>query len=84
MALIIVSCVRPRWGNAAKTEIICTVEFEGLPPVEFNAMAMDREAHGKELHARLMAGEFGPIGPYVPPPVPATTGKTVSVGVIDP
>ena len=33
----------------------------------FGAMATDVEAHGIDLYNRIIAGEFGEIGPYVPP-----------------
>ena len=43
------------------------VEFNEEMP--FGAMATDVEAHGRDLHARALAGEFGAIGPYVAPVV---------------
>jgi hypothetical protein len=39
--------------------------------VPFTASPNDPEAHGRELHARALAGEFGPIAAYVAPPPPA-------------
>jgi hypothetical protein len=50
----------------------------------FTATTWDSEEHGRLLHARILSGEFGPIGAYVPPaetpspeatmPQPAVTG----------
>jgi len=43
----------------------------------FGAMATDVEEHGRLLYARVIAGEFGQIAPYVAPTTtqPATTGS---------
>jgi hypothetical protein len=41
------------------------VEFAEEMP--FGAMANDVEEHGRLLYARVIAGEFGQIAPYVPP-----------------
>ncbi len=38
--------------------------------IPFTADANDNEALGRELHARAMAGEFGPIAEYVPASTP--------------
>lgn len=85
MPLTIQSCANPKWNDAALTSIHCTVKFAERPaPLDFVAMASDAESHGKDLFARLKSGEFGAIAPYVPPTPKPTTGKTVSVGVIDP
>ncbi|NYT38856.1 hypothetical protein ERD78_18930 [Allopusillimonas soli] len=35
--------------------------------VPFNACAADIEAHGVELYNRAVAGDFGPIAPFVAP-----------------
>lgn len=40
----------------------------------FGAMANDVEAHGRDLYNRLIAGEFGAIGSYVPPVQPQSQG----------
>jgi hypothetical protein len=84
MKFVIVSCANPRWADEAKAAILCTAGFEGFPPIPFHATDSDPEPHGKALYARLVAGEFWVIAPYVPPTPKPTTGKTVSVGVIDP
>lgn len=71
MQLTVKSCTNPIWADEAKTEITCTVQFNELPsPLPFNAMASDPEPHGKKLFADLVAGKYGPIGAYVPPPAP--------------
>jgi hypothetical protein len=41
-------------------------EFGEIP---FCASPDDSEAHGRELYALALAGEFGPIAPYVAPPL---------------
>jgi hypothetical protein len=37
------------------------VDFEGIGPVPFTATPGDCEAPGRELYARAVAGDFGPI-----------------------
>jgi hypothetical protein len=65
------SALHPVFADAENTVINLTVKFEELPePVPFAAAANDGEAHGRALFERALAGEFGAIGPYVPPPPP--------------
>jgi len=44
------------------------VTFEGLGEVPFGASPNDAEAHGREIYARALAGEYGEVAPYVAPP----------------
>lgn len=63
------TCTNSVWGDAAHTCILCTAEFvevAGAHP--FAATASDPELHGQDLFKRLVAGEFGPIAPFVAPP----------------
>lgn len=48
-------------------ELQVTFEEFGDTVLPFGAMADDVEAHGRDLHARAVAGEFGEIAPYVAP-----------------
>lgn len=59
----------PRWGNPEHTVINCEVNFNHLPEemVNFTASPTDTESYSQEIYARAIAGEFGPIGEYVPP-----------------
>ena len=44
--------------------------------IPFTTSPDDPEAHGRDLHARILAGEFGDIEPYIEPdPVPLTLGQ---------
>lgn len=66
----------PVWGDAEKTQILCTVTFAEIgTPMPFNAMASDPEPHGAKLFADLIAGKYGAIAPYVAPAAPANAGK---------
>lgn len=38
--------------------------------IPFSARPDDIEEHGRDIYARAISGEFGPIAPYVPPPPP--------------
>lgn len=53
-----------RWANMDHTAINAWVAFEGFAqPLPFTASATDVEAHGRDIYARAVAGEFGPIEP---------------------
>jgi hypothetical protein len=57
-----------RWADEARSTVLCTVTFDDLPAaVPFTASPGDVEAHGVEIFQRCTAGDFGPIGDYVPP-----------------
>jgi len=71
----------PFFQTADQQCIHITVKWlEFAEEMPFGAMANDVEEHGRLLYARVIAGEFGPIAPYVATPVsannqPATTGS---------
>ncbi len=65
------------WQNPAHTAILLTVDFEGLGPIPFSATPDDTEAHGRDLYARALAGEFGPVAECVAPVLPLLTGDQV-------
>ncbi len=70
----------PQWANSENTMIDCVVTFEIIgEPVPFTANANDTEAHGREIFARCMAGEFGEVAAYVPPPEPIKEEPTTEV-----
>jgi hypothetical protein len=55
----------PKWSSENHTSIDCLVNFthlkeEGL----FTASPFDTESYGRELFARLVAGDFGEIAPF--------------------
>lgn len=57
----------PKMTENGGVELI--VDFEGIGAIPFHATADDPEPHGREIHARAIAGEFGPVMPYVAPEV---------------
>lgn len=60
--------ISPVFANQQGTAINVTVKFAELPmEVPFTATPHDEFEHGRDLYARLMAGEFGVISAYVPP-----------------
>jgi hypothetical protein len=70
----------PAYANEAGTAINCMVKFAEFPdPLPFTASENDPEEYGRELYYQLVAGVYGPVAPYVPPPVvePVTTVPTV-------
>lgn len=60
-----------KWCNAEHTMFECVAkyaEFNEEHPSGINAT--DPYAHIQEIWAKGIAGEYGPIAEYVPPPVP--------------
>ena len=64
------SAQNPVWANFAQTLIDLEVDFDELDDVfvPFTADPNDPEAHGVDLYNRAVAGEFGAVGAFVPPP----------------
>ena len=60
----------PKWANNAQTWVDLEVDFDELDEVyvPFTAMADDPEPHGVSLYNRAIAGDFGPIADFTPPP----------------
>ena len=61
----------PKWANAEQTLIDLTIKWTGVDEeLPFTASPADPEAHGRAIFAAAVAGNFGPIAAYVPPPPP--------------
>lgn len=58
------------WADEAQARIDCIATFDALGTIPFTASADDTAPHSIELFVRAVAGEFGAIAPYVPPPPP--------------
>lgn len=61
----------PVWTNAEHTEINCEVNFDDLPEefVPFTANPNDPyNPASKEIFDACVAGDYGPVAEYVPPP----------------
>jgi hypothetical protein len=56
------------WVNPEHTMFNCTVDFEGIGVVEFSCSNTDTAQHSQNIWSRAMAGDFGVIAEYVPPP----------------
>jgi hypothetical protein len=55
----------PVWLNRSQTLINLTVRFEEIDEdLPFTANPNDVEAHGRDIYARAVAGEFGQIAPF--------------------
>ena len=70
MAITYTTVLNPRWGDLAQTMIDVDVNFDHLPEtsVAFTAISDDVEPHGVEIYNRCIAGDFGTIAAYTPPP----------------
>jgi len=72
MQAILTSVANPRWADAEHTMINCSITTSqfGAEVLPFSANQNDVEAHGRAMFADLVAGKYGPIAEYVPPPEP--------------
>ena len=70
MQATLTSLTSLRWANAEQTMIDCEITTSqfGDEVLPFTASANDVEAHGRGIFADLIAGTYGPIADYVPPP----------------
>jgi len=68
----------PVWNDAQHTAINLIVKFEEMADeLPFLATPYDPMPYGVELFNNAVAGDYGTIAPYVPPPLqdqPQTTG----------
>lgn len=79
MQAALTSLTNPVWGNAEHTFINCDITTSqfGSEVLPFTASPSDVEAHGRALFADIVAGTYGPIAEYVPPPEPVSPVATV-------
>ncbi len=56
-----------QWANAAHTQITLLGTHPEFGEIPFTADSNDSEAHGRDLFARAVAGEFGAVAEYVAP-----------------
>jgi hypothetical protein len=68
------SLSNPRWADAEHTMIDCDITTSqfGDEVLPFTASANDVEAHGRAIFADIVAGNYGEIAEYVPPPPEST------------
>lgn len=78
----IISVSNPVYSNKDNTTVELQVVFNGLPNdlLPFTASPNDSEEHGRELYARAVAGEFGPIGAYVVPVITPASNQPQTNG----
>jgi hypothetical protein len=59
-----------RWADEAHTQIYMEVDFDELDDefVPFAADPNDVEPHGRKLYADALAGVYGEVGEFLPPP----------------
>jgi hypothetical protein len=76
------SLTNPRWANAEQTMIDCEITTSqfGNEVLPFTANATDVEPHGRAIFADIVAGAYGEIAEYVPPPPEAA--PTPATGTI--
>jgi hypothetical protein len=77
------SLTNPRWANAEQTMIDCEITTSqfGDEVLPFTANKNDCEAHGRAIFAGIVAGAYGEIAEYVPPP-PPEAAPTPATGTI--
>ena len=72
MQSTLTSLTNPVWSNADHTMIDCLITTSqfGSEVLPFTASPNDVEPHGRAIFADIVAGKYGPIAEYVPPPEP--------------
>jgi hypothetical protein len=72
MQSILNSVSNPVWANPEHTTINCEITTSqfGNEVLPFTASPDDVEPHGRAIFADIVAGTYGPIAEYVPPPEP--------------
>ena len=69
MDIIVESLTNPVYANEQGNAINCIIKFAHLSsPVPFAATNYDLEPYGVQIYNDCVAGVYGPIAPYVPPP----------------
>ena len=70
MQTTLTSVSNPKWANEEKTVIDCEIKMSdfGDEVFPFSATSYDPEEHGRKIFSDLLAGVYGPIAEYVPPP----------------
>lgn len=74
MQATLTSLSNPRWADEAHTMIDCEITTSqfGDEVLPFTASPNDCEAHGRGIFADIVAGVYGEIAEYVPPPPQST------------
>ena len=72
MNAVLTSLLNPRWVNAEQTMIDCEITTSqfGDEVLPFTADQNDVEEHGRAIFSDLVAGKYGTVAEYVPPPQP--------------
>jgi hypothetical protein len=83
MQSTLTSLTNPRWADAKQTMIDCEITTSqfGDEVLPFTASATDCEAHGRAIFADIVAGAYGEIAEYAPPP-PPEAAPTPATGTI--
>lgn len=63
-----------KWADAEHTKIDCDAKFSHYPNqfMPFTAVETGDETHSHEVFANAIAGRYGVISEYSPPPAPTT------------
>ena len=66
------SLTSPIWGNEEHSLINCVITTSqfGTEELPFTASPTDVEEHGRAIFADIVAGNYGAISEYIPPPPP--------------
>lgn len=72
MQSALTSLTNLQWANAEHTTINCDITTSqfGDEVLPFTASPNDVEPHGRAIFSDIVAGTYGPIAEYVPPPEP--------------
>jgi hypothetical protein len=76
----IISITNLVFSAPGQSMIDCMLQLDVFPaPIPFTASSNDVEEHGRIIHAKILAGEYGEIAPYVPPVIEQPEEPTVDL-----
>ena len=74
----------PVWTSEQNNSILCDVLFTGQTEyTPFVASPTDDTTYGPQIYSQCVAGDWGPIAPYVAPIPTASQNKSTATGLLN-
>lgn len=78
MEIELISAHSPKFNGDGTITLMCKFSHLGEMEVPFTASPSDAMAHGRDIHARSLLGEFGTVAPFIPPTAQEISDKQKS------
>lgn len=72
-----------KWSSEEKKAIDCLVDSKVFGIIPFTASPDDPMEYGVEIYNKCIAGDFGPIADFIPPPPPEMKLIPKIIGMTD-